>query len=58
MVKADGAIALSSIVLAIPQEELGRVTSLIYTLCYIGNPLGIAVAGPIGDAIGVDRLFV
>ena len=43
---------------SVPKEELGRVTSLIYTLCYIGNPLGIAVAGPIGDVIGVDRLFV
>lgn len=43
---------------SVPKEELGRVTSLIYTLCYIGNPLGVAVAGPIGDAIGVDRLFV
>lgn len=43
---------------SVPREELGRVTSLIHTLCYIGNPLGIAIAGPIGDAIGVDRLFV
>lgn len=43
---------------SIPPEELGRVTSLIYTLCYIGNPLGIAVASPIADVIGVDVLFV
>lgn len=43
---------------SIPQEELGRVTSLIYALCCIGNPLGVAIAGPIGDTMGVDRLFV
>jgi len=43
---------------SVPKEELGRVTSLIYTLCYIGNPLGVAIAGPVGDAVGVDRLFV
>ena len=43
---------------SIPREELGRVTSLTYTLCYIGNPIGIAIAGPIGDKIGVDSLFI
>lgn len=43
---------------SVRQEDLGRVTSLIYTLCYIGNPLGIAVAGPLGDLIGIDVLFM
>lgn len=43
---------------SIPPEELGRVTSLIYTLCYIANPLGLILAGPVGDMFGVDRLFV
>ena len=42
---------------SVPMEELGRVTSLAYTLCYIGNPIGIAVSGLVGDLIGVDRLF-
>lgn len=41
-----------------PPEDMGRVTSLIYTLCYIGNPLGIAVSGPIADLIGANKLFV
>ena len=42
----------------VPPEELGRVTSLIFTLCYIANPIGIAVASFTGDVIGVNNLFI
>lgn len=49
-----GAYAQESIL----PEDMGRVTSLIYTLCYIGNPLGIAVAGPIADMVGINNLFM
>lgn len=43
---------------SVPQHEIGRVTGLIYTLCYIGNPLGLILAGPIADQIGVNVLYV
>lgn len=49
-----GAYAQESIL----PEDMGRVTSLIYTLCYIGNPLGIAIAGPIADIVGINKLFM
>lgn len=49
-----GAYAQESIL----PEDMGRVTSLIYVLCYIGNPLGIAVAGPIADMVGINNLFM
>lgn len=43
---------------SIPSEEIGRVSSLLYTLSCVANPLGLILAGPIGDRIGVDSLFV
>ncbi|MDO4754065.1 MAG: MFS transporter [Bacillota bacterium] len=43
---------------SIPPDELGRVTSLLYMLCCFVNPLGLIIAGPAGDIIGANRLFV
>lgn len=43
---------------SIATENLGRVTSLLYTLCCIANPLGLIISGILGDIIGVDMLFV
>ncbi len=43
---------------SILHEELGRVTSLLYTLSCFAYLLGLIIAGPIGDIIGVDSLFV
>lgn len=43
---------------SIPLEELGRVTSLLYMLSCLANPLGLIIAGPIGDIIGVNKLYI
>lgn len=43
---------------SIPTEDLGRVMSLLATFSYIANPLGLIIAGPLGDLFGVNMLFV
>ena len=42
----------------IPKEEMGRVFSVYFMLCCIGNPIGLLLDGPIGDKIGVASMFV
>lgn len=39
-------------------QNLGKVISLILTLCTISNPIGLAVSGPVSDWIGVDKWFL
>jgi DHA3 family macrolide efflux protein-like MFS transporter len=43
---------------AVPPEMLGRVFSLILSACALMAPLGLMVAGPVVDALGVQFWFV
>jgi len=38
---------------AVPPEIQGRVFSLTTSLCLAANPLAVAIAGPISDAVGI-----
>ncbi len=42
----------------VPQDKLGRVTSIDSTLSSIISPLGIIIAGPITVLIGIHSLFL
>lgn len=42
----------------VPPEVLGRVFSLMLSACAAMTPLGLLVAGPVVDAIGVQAWFV
>jgi DHA3 family macrolide efflux protein-like MFS transporter len=41
-----------------PAEKLGRVMSLFNVATSLAGPIGLLVAGPVADAIGVPLLFV
>lgn len=41
-----------------PPEELGRVMSVMNTFMSLGGPVGLLFAGPLADAIGVEKLFL
>ena len=43
---------------AVPPEMQGRVFSVIGSACSAMSPLGMAIAGPVADAIGVHSWFV
>ncbi len=47
----------STIQRVVPPEKLGRVFSLLSSGCQLMSPLGLAIAGPIGDAFGVEVWF-
>jgi DHA3 family macrolide efflux protein-like MFS transporter len=42
---------------AVPTDMLGRVFSLILSACALMTPLGLLVAGPVVDALGVQFWF-
>jgi len=42
----------------VPPEMLGRVFSLVLSACALMTPLGLMVAGPVVDALGVPFWFV
>lgn len=41
-----------------PPHQLGRVLGVLNSLLSLTGPLGLAFAGPLADAIGVEQLFV
>jgi len=43
---------------AVPAEKQGRVFGLLGSLFSLSTPIGLAVAGPVSDAIGVSFWFV
>jgi DHA3 family macrolide efflux protein-like MFS transporter len=43
---------------AIPPEMQGRVLTLVMSLVTAASPLGLAVAGPVADALGVQVWFL
>jgi DHA3 family macrolide efflux protein-like MFS transporter len=42
----------------IPPEMLGRVLTLILSLTGMTTPLGLAIAGPVGDTLGLPAWFL
>jgi DHA3 family macrolide efflux protein-like MFS transporter len=42
----------------VPNEMQGRIFSLLNTVMGVAGPLGLALAGPLGEAIGVVGVFV
>jgi DHA3 family macrolide efflux protein-like MFS transporter len=42
----------------VPPEMLGRIFSLVLSACALMAPLGLVVAGPVVDALGVQFWFV
>jgi DHA3 family macrolide efflux protein-like MFS transporter len=42
----------------VPQEQMGKVFSLLMTVMSLASPLGLIFSGPLSDAIGVDRWFL
>ena len=42
----------------VPNQMQGRVLSLMGTVMGFAGPIGLAIAGPLGDAIGVRGVFI
>ena len=42
----------------VPNQIQGRVLSLMNTVMGVAGPLGLVIAGPLGDAIGVRGVFI
>jgi MFS transporter, DHA3 family, macrolide efflux protein len=42
----------------VPNHIQGRVLSLMNTVMGLAGPIGLAIAGPLGDAIGVRGVFI
>ncbi len=42
----------------VPNQIQGRVLSLMNTVMGLAGPIGLAIAGPLGDAIGVRGVFI
>ncbi len=42
----------------VPNQIQGRVLSLMNTVMGLAGPIGLAIAGPLGDAIGVRGVFM
>jgi DHA3 family macrolide efflux protein-like MFS transporter len=42
----------------VPNEMQGRVFSLMNTVMGLAGPVGLAVVGPLGEALGVVGVFV
>jgi DHA3 family macrolide efflux protein-like MFS transporter len=42
----------------VPNELQGRVISLLNVVIGVAGPLGLAVAGPLGEAFGVTAVFI
>jgi len=43
---------------SVAPEMQGRVFTLVGSICHIAQPLGLAVAGPVADALGVPVWFM
>jgi DHA3 family macrolide efflux protein-like MFS transporter len=42
----------------VPNEFQGRIISLLNTVIGLAGPVGLAVAGPLGEAVGVRGVFI
>jgi DHA3 family macrolide efflux protein-like MFS transporter len=42
----------------VPNQIQGRVLSLLNTTMGLAGPIGLAIAGPLGEAIGVQGVFI
>jgi DHA3 family macrolide efflux protein-like MFS transporter len=42
----------------VPNELQGRILSLLNTVVGLAGPIGLAVAGPLGEALGVRGVFI
>lgn len=42
----------------VPNELQGRVLSLLNTVVGLAGPIGLAVAGPLGEALGIRGVFI
>jgi DHA3 family macrolide efflux protein-like MFS transporter len=42
----------------VPNQMQGRVLSLLNTVMGAAGPIGLAIAGPLGEAIGVRGVFL
>ena len=49
---------MTIIQLTVPNELQGRVFALLNTVMAFAAPLGLLIAGPLGEVIGVRGLFV
>ncbi len=43
---------------SVAPEMMGKVLSMLTTAMNLATPLGLLAAGPISEAVGVDRWFV
>jgi MFS transporter, DHA3 family, macrolide efflux protein len=43
---------------SVPNQIQGRVLSLLNTIMGLAGPIGLIIAGPLGDAIGVRGVFI
>ena len=43
---------------SVPNEMQGRVLSLMNTAIGLAGPIGLLIAGPLGEAIGVQGVFI
>lgn len=41
-----------------PANQLGRVLGVLNSLTSLAGPAGLIFAGPLADAIGVEKLFI
>ena len=43
---------------SIPPENMGKVISLVTSVISLGIPLGMIIAGPVAEAVGVNNWMV
>lgn len=51
-------LVISMVQESYPVDNLGKVMGVMNSLMNIGGPLGLIFAGPVGDKIGVQNLFL
>ena len=58
MLPIGNTIYMTVIQLTVPQEKMGRITSIDQSLSSIMSPIGALSAGPLADLIGIRPLFL
>lgn len=40
------------------EKDLGKVITLLFTVCTIANPVGLAISGSVSEAVGIGNWFL
>lgn len=53
-----GTLLMAMIQQSFPPEQLGRVLGVLNSLLNLTGPMGLVIAGPLADSLGVELLFI